>query len=70
MLIAATIVDGAYAMGWGTLALLTAGIAQGKNRSVLVWFLFTLLLGRVATFFLVAFFPKLPSDYDPQISDG
>lgn len=42
-----------YAVGWGTLALLNAGIAQGKNRSGLNWFLLSLLLGPVATFILV-----------------
>ncbi len=42
-----------YAVGWGTLALLNAGIAQGKNRSGLNWFLLSLLFGPVATFFLV-----------------
>jgi hypothetical protein len=35
-----------YFAGWGTLALLNAGIAQGKNRSGLNWFLLSLLLGR------------------------
>lgn len=42
-----------YAVGWGTLALLNAGVAQGKNRSGLNWFLLSLLLGPVATFILV-----------------
>ena len=42
-----------YAGGWGTLALLNAGIAQGKNRSGLVWFLLSLLLGPLATLILV-----------------
>lgn len=49
-----------YAIGWGTLALLNAGIAQGKNRSGLNWFLLSLLLGPVATLLLVAFFEKRP----------
>ena len=44
--------------GWGTLALINAGLAQGKNRSGLAWFLLSLLLGPVATFILVAFFDK------------
>ncbi len=44
-----------YAVGWGTLALINAGLAQGKNRSGLNWFLLSLLLGPVATFILVAF---------------
>ena len=38
-----------YAVGWGTLALLNAGIAQGKNRSGLNWFLLSLFLGPIAT---------------------
>jgi hypothetical protein len=42
-----------FAVGWGTLALLNAGVAQGKNRSGLNWFLLSLLLGPVATFLLV-----------------
>ena len=42
-----------YAVGWGTLALLNAGIAQGKGRSGLVWFLLSLLLGPIATLILV-----------------
>ena len=48
-----------YAVGWGSLALINAGIAQGKNRSGLAWFLLSLLLGPIATFLLVAFFDKL-----------
>lgn len=42
-----------YVVGWGTLALLNAGIAQGKNRSGLNWFLLSLLLGPIATLLLV-----------------
>ena len=45
--------SGSYVVGWGTLALINAGLAQGKNRSGLNWFLLSLLLGPVATFFLV-----------------
>jgi hypothetical protein len=48
-----------YAVGWGTLALFNAGLAQGKNRSGLNWFLLSLLLGPIATFVLVAFCEKL-----------
>lgn len=44
-----------YVAGWGTLALINAGLAQGKRRSGLNWFLASLLLGPVATFLLVAF---------------
>ena len=42
-----------YAVGWGTLALINAGIAQGKNRGGMNWFLLSLILGPVATFILV-----------------
>ena len=49
---------GSYALGWGTLTLINAGIAQGKNRSGLNWFLISLLLGPFATFLLVAVFEK------------
>ena len=49
-----------FYVGWGTLALLNAGVAQGKNRSGLGWFLLSLLLGPIATFVLVAFCPKRP----------
>jgi len=48
-----------YAVGWGSLALLNAGLAQSKNRSGLVWFFVSLLLGPIATFILVAFCEKL-----------
>jgi len=51
-----------FVAGWGTLALVNAGIAQGKNRSGLAWFLLSLLLGPIATFCLVALFEKLPSE--------
>ena len=49
-----------FVVGWGTLSLINAGIAQGKNRSGLAWFLSSLLIGPIATFLLVAFFKKLP----------
>jgi hypothetical protein len=39
--------------GWGTLALVNAGLAQGKHRSGLAWFLISTLLGPVATLILV-----------------
>ena len=50
-----------YAVGWGTLALINAGIAQGKNRRGLNWFLLSILLGPIATFILVAFMAKKPA---------
>ncbi|RAP28652.1 hypothetical protein C2W64_04708 [Brevibacillus laterosporus] len=42
-----------YVLGWGTLALINAGLAQGKNRSGLVWFLLSLFGGPIVTFVLV-----------------
>ena len=45
--------DGQYAVGWGTLALINANLAQSKNRSGLNWFLLSLLLGPFATFMLL-----------------
>ena len=33
---------GPWYAGWGTLALVNAGLAQGKNRGGLVWFLIKL----------------------------
>lgn len=46
-------------IGWGTLALINAGLAQSKNRSGLNWFLISLLLGPIATF-LIVFLDPLP----------
>ncbi len=40
-------------VGWGTLALINAGLAQSKNRSGLAWFLVSLLIGPLATLFIV-----------------
>lgn len=42
-----------YAIGWGTLSLINAGLAQAKNRSGLAWWLFSLFLGPIATFLIV-----------------
>ncbi len=42
-----------YFVGWGTLALINAGLAQGKNRKGWLWFLLSLLLGPVVTLVLV-----------------
>ena len=42
-----------YAVGWGTLALINAGLAQGKNRSGLFWFIASIPLGPIATLLLV-----------------
>jgi hypothetical protein len=44
---------GTYVAGWGTLSLINAGLAQGKGRSGLAWWLVSLLLGPIATFLIV-----------------
>ncbi|MHC5034464.1 MAG: hypothetical protein ACYTFZ_05470 [Planctomycetota bacterium] len=53
-------VEEGFAVGWFALALINAGLAQGKNRKGLNWFLISLLLGPLATLLLVAAFEKLP----------
>jgi hypothetical protein len=47
-------VEREWFVGWGTLALINAGLAQGKHRSGLAWFLVSLLLGPIATLLIVA----------------
>ena len=42
-----------FFVGWGTLALINAGLAQSKNRSGLGWFLASLLAGPLITLILV-----------------
>jgi hypothetical protein len=39
--------------GWGTLALVNAGLAQGKNRSGFAWFVASVFLGPLATLLIV-----------------
>lgn len=48
----------AYFVGWGTLSLINAGLAQSKGRSGLVWWLISLFLGPFATLLIVV----LPSN--------
>jgi hypothetical protein len=48
-----------YAVGWGTLALVNAGLAQTKNRSGLAWWFISLFLGPIATLIIVLV-EKLP----------
>lgn len=42
-----------FFVGWGTLSLINAGLAQCKGRSGLLWWLISLFLGPVATFLIV-----------------
>jgi hypothetical protein len=50
---------GAFFVGLDTLSLINAGLAQSKNRSGLLWWLFSLVLGPIATFLIVVL-PKGP----------
>ena len=54
-----------YAVGWGTLALINAGLAQAKGRSRMAWFLVSLLFGPIATFLIV-----VTDDSKPSASGG
>jgi hypothetical protein len=49
-----------YFVGWGTLTLINAGLAQAKGRSGLLWWLVSLLLGPLATFLIVVLPPVPP----------
>ena len=42
-----------FFIGCGSLALIKAGLAQGKGRSGLLWGLLSLLLGPIATLLIV-----------------
>jgi len=42
-----------YTIGWFTLSLINAGLAQGKQRSGLAWWLASLLIGPFATLLIV-----------------
>jgi len=44
---------GQFFVGWGTLSLINAGLAQSKNRSGLAWWLVSLFIGPIATFIIV-----------------
>jgi uncharacterized membrane protein len=45
--------ENGYVVGWGTLALINAGLAQSKNRSGLNWFFVSLFIGPLATLLIV-----------------
>lgn len=51
-------------LGWGTLSLINAGLAQAKGRSGLAWRLLSLLLGPLATFCIVVL-PKGQPEHPP-----
>jgi hypothetical protein len=47
-------------VGWGTLALINAGLAQTKNRGGALWFLISLFLGPLATLLVIVLDPQKP----------
>jgi hypothetical protein len=55
-----------YFVGWGTLSLLNAGLAQAKNRSGLLWFVVSLFLGPIATLLIVVL-PREPEFMLPPV---
>ena len=60
-MIEANAVSAQYAVGWFTLALINAGLAQGKGRSGLGWWVASLFLGPIATFIIVLLDPVKPT---------
>lgn len=55
--------DPSFFVGWGTLSLINAGLAQAKGRSGLIWCLLSLLLGPLATLLIVVLDRGRPSDF-------
>ena len=51
---------GEFAVGWFTLALINAGLAQTKGRSGLGWWFGSLLGGPICTLLIVVLEPKIP----------
>jgi hypothetical protein len=42
-----------FYVGWLTLSLINAGLAQGKNRSGLLWFIVSVFFGPLTTLIIV-----------------
>jgi hypothetical protein len=49
-----------YAVGWFTLSLINAGLAQSKGRSGSNWWLASIFLGPICTLLIVATDPVKP----------
>jgi hypothetical protein len=60
--IASSMDNANFFVGWGTLSLINAGLAQAKGRSGLVWWLISLFLGPLATF-LIVILARVPLGY-------
>lgn len=46
-------VHGGWYVGWGTLALINAGLAQSKGKSPIAWGLASLVIGPLATIIIL-----------------
>lgn len=44
---------GGYAVGWFTLSLINAPLAQTKGRSAVNWWIISLFLGPISTFLII-----------------
>jgi hypothetical protein len=55
-----------FFVGWGTLSLINAGLAQSKGRSGLLWWLISLFIGPIATFLIVVL-PKVGADLGQRV---
>ncbi len=55
-----------FFVGWGTLSLINAGLAQSKGRSGLLWWLISLFLGPIATF-LIVILPRVALGFEQRI---
>ena len=53
-----------FVVGWGTLSLINAGLAQCKGRPGHLWWLISILLGPIATLLIVI----LPTAQAPEDS--
>ena len=51
-----------FFVGWGTLSLINAGLAQSKGFSGLTWWIVSLILGPLATL-LIVILPKEPQGH-------
>ncbi|WP_435093317.1 hypothetical protein [Clavibacter michiganensis] len=66
-----TVLDGSWlgSSGWVTLALVNAGLAEQKGRSRWNWFLVSIVLGPIATFFIVTW-ERVPEHPVAELGDG
>ena len=52
--------SGEYAVGWFTLSLINAGLAQAKGRSGLGWWIASLFFGPICALLIVILEPEKP----------